>query len=241
MATVAPTQTDILTALRAFLVSILPPGVVVQQGQANRVAEPSAPDFVLMTPMLRRRLGTNVDTYGDVAFKGSISGTVLTVSAMQLGEIAVGNTLFGAGVAPGTTILAFGSGTGGVGTYTLSQAQSLASQQLAAGLETITQATQVTVQLDVHGPNGADNAQTISTLFRDGFACDALATSGVDVTPLYADDPRQMPFVNGESQFEFRWTVDVTMQVNAAALVPMQFADALVATPVSVHAAYPAD
>lgn len=63
-------------------------------------------------------------------FTGSISGTTLTVSAMTEGTIAVGQTLSGPGVTTGTTITALGTGTGGVGTYTVSISQTVASTSL---------------------------------------------------------------------------------------------------------------
>ena len=69
----------------------------------------------------------------------------------------------------------------------------------------------MTYQLDVHGPNSASNSQIIFTMFRSDIATDAM---GVNVVPLYASDPMQAAFVNGEQQYEFRWIVDVLVQVN---------------------------
>jgi hypothetical protein len=60
-------------------------------------------------------------------FTGSISGTTLTVTVMQSGTIAVGQAIFGQGVAQNTVITALGTGTGGVGTYTVSDSQTVAS------------------------------------------------------------------------------------------------------------------
>jgi hypothetical protein len=60
-------------------------------------------------------------------FTGSISGTTLTVSVMQSGTIAVGQAIFGQGIAQNTVITALGTGTGGVGTYTVSDSQTVAS------------------------------------------------------------------------------------------------------------------
>jgi len=54
------TDSDIFTALRAYLLATLPAGVEVLQGQANRVASATAANFVIMTPGARRRLATNV-------------------------------------------------------------------------------------------------------------------------------------------------------------------------------------
>jgi hypothetical protein len=161
--TLSLTESQTLTALRSFLISILPAGTEVVKAQDNRVPEPRGENFVTMTPILRDRLETNVHTYSD-----------------------------GYPSAPST--------------------------------KSILEPTKVTVQLDVHGPASADNAQVISTLFRDEYAVTAFAATGFDVTPLYADDPKQVPFVNGEQQVEERWIVEAVMQCNPSITVPQDFA-----------------
>ena len=87
------TQSQIMTALRSVLLAILPSGVAVIQAQDNLVPEPAGSDFVVMTPLMRTRLETNVDAYADAAFTGSVAGTTLTVSAVRLGAITVGATV----------------------------------------------------------------------------------------------------------------------------------------------------
>lgn len=237
----SPTQSEIQTVLRSFLLSILPAGVPVIAGQANRVPEPSSPDFVVMTPILRKRLETNTDIFADVSFTGSITDTTLDVTAVAFGTIAVGQTVFGEGVTDGTAITALGTGTGGIGTYTMNNSQTVASEKMASGTEAIRQPTQITMQLDVHGPNASDNAQTISTLFRDERATSFFAASGYDVAPFYADDPKQIPFVNGEDQYEFRYIVDAVMQANqTVSNLAQQFADQINVGLIEVDAAYPA-
>jgi hypothetical protein len=78
----------------------------------------------------------------DARFTGTINdggagaGTVLTVSAMSSGTIAVGDILRGTGIAAGTTILSQTSGTtGGVGVYVVSVSQNVPSMLIAAGNE----------------------------------------------------------------------------------------------------------
>jgi hypothetical protein len=61
------------------------------------------------------------------SFTGSITGTTLTVSAITSGTIVAGGTLSGTGVTAGTTISTQLTGTGGVGTYTVSVSQTVAS------------------------------------------------------------------------------------------------------------------
>lgn len=63
---------------------------------------------------------------------GSISGTTLTVSALASGALEIGATISGSGVTAGTTITAYGTGNGGVGTYTVSASQTVASTAITA-------------------------------------------------------------------------------------------------------------
>jgi hypothetical protein len=74
---------------------------------------------------------TNPDA-GNVAFTGSIVGTTLTVTAISSGALALGQILSGSGVSAGTVITAFGSGSGGNGTYTLNNSQTIVSESMTA-------------------------------------------------------------------------------------------------------------
>lgn len=71
-------------------------------------------------------------------FRGSISGTTLTVTAMNQGTISTGHTLVGmfsgSGVSASTTITGQNSGTpGGVGVYTVNNSQSVNATQFVTG------------------------------------------------------------------------------------------------------------
>ncbi len=94
----------------------------------------------------------------------------------------------------------------------------------AADAYDYTAPTQVSFQVDVHGAVSADNAQTIATLWRSPYAIDAM---GDGISPLYCEDPRQMPFLNAEQQAEFRWIVELQIQVSPTVSTPAQFADTL--------------
>jgi hypothetical protein len=63
---------------------------------------------------------------------GDISTTTLTVSAVTSGVLQIGQTIEGSGVTDGTIITAFGTGTGGVGTYTVSASQTVSSTTIFA-------------------------------------------------------------------------------------------------------------
>lgn len=228
MFSVAPTQSTINARLRSVLLGFLPAGIDVILGQTNRIAEPSGPDFVVFWPTGRRRISTNVDVAVDALFVGAISGAVLTVTSMNLGAIVQGMPIYAvAGMAAGTTITAFGTGTGGAGTYTVSPSQTFALGTISGGSQGVTQATEITIQLDVHGPASAENAQAITTLLRDGYAVDAFLALGSDVQTLYADDPKQVPFINGEMAYETRWVIECRLQANQVISVPQQFAGSI--------------
>ena len=70
--------------------------------------------------------------YGAAVVTGSISGGVLTVSAVTSGALGLGAELSGAGIASGTYINSFGTGTGGTGTYNVVGTTSAASTTVTA-------------------------------------------------------------------------------------------------------------
>jgi hypothetical protein len=75
-------------------------------------------------------MGTGVRPYTTTATggNGSVSSTTLTVTALNQGApIVLGTFVDGSGIADGTYISAFGTGVGGLGTYVLNQASSIAN------------------------------------------------------------------------------------------------------------------
>lgn len=80
----------------------------------------------------------SIEVTGEINNGGVLAGTTLTVSAVTSGVIYIGAVIEGTGVTVGTTITAFGTGTGGAGTYTVSVSQLVA-------LTTITSPVSVTV------------------------------------------------------------------------------------------------
>ena len=77
-------------------------------------------------------MGTGIRPY-TTTFTGSIATTTLTVTAMLQGApIVVGMYLDGSSVTDGTYITAFGTGTGGTGTYTVNQSVTASSTTITA-------------------------------------------------------------------------------------------------------------
>jgi len=130
--------------------------------------------------------GTNRYTWrisspSSAVFTGSISGTTLTVTAITNGTIAINQALFGVGVSQETVITALGSGSGGVGTYTINNSQTVTSQQMnstAVGAVvtgsisgttlTVTAVTSGTLFLGQTIEGSTVTAQTIITAFGTG-------------------------------------------------------------------------
>jgi hypothetical protein len=89
-------------------------------------------------------------------FTGDISGTTLTVSAVSIGVLEVGQVLSGSGVTGGTTITAYDTGSGSTGTYTVSTPQTVSSTTI----QTVTSPGIVTVSL---APQNGDQVSFATT------------------------------------------------------------------------------
>lgn len=238
---ITPTFSDILTTLRSFLLGALPQGTIVVRGQVNRVPEPPQQNFVVMTPIRIPRIRTNVDNEVDCLFTASIAGTVMTVTDISLGVIAPPAQLFSSDLVGGTaTVVSQISGVNGsIGTYRINTPQTMLSTLVSAGGSMLEQAGEFVIQLDVHGPSSTENVQIISTLFRDSYATDVFEALDPRIAPLYADEPKQIPFINAENQYEDRWVVEAHLQVNQIVTIAQQFMDDLVVDLVDVDATFP--
>jgi hypothetical protein len=101
--------------------------------------DPASPTPYAQGTVVVMQLASGAGTSG-VTVTGSISGSTLTVTAITYAlpygadphsyQIGVGSKIYGVGVAANTYVTALGTGTGGVGTYTVSGSQTVASEQL---------------------------------------------------------------------------------------------------------------
>lgn len=71
--------------------------------------------------------------------------------------------------------------------------------------------TKYGIQLDFYGPNSQTWAMQTMSLLRDEYATTIFPSN---IQPLYADDPVQIPLIDGESQYEQRWKLVATLQYN---------------------------
>jgi hypothetical protein len=158
-------------------------------------------------------------------FTGSISSTTLTVTSVLSGTIAVGQAIFGQGIAQNSVITALGTGSGGVGTYTVSDSQTVASTTInstaAAAIVTGSiSGTTLTVSAVTSG--SLKLGQTIEgTGITDGTIITAFGTGSggagtytvsasqtVSSTTIYAINWSVLPANDGP--FEGGGTVDIT-------------------------------
>lgn len=174
--TPALAQAQIDAILRSFLLTILPAGVVVTNAQQNRVAEPLAGNYVLVTLLSRRRLGTTMQAWDE----------------SPLGNPTVQQWI---------------------------------------------ESTSISMQLDFHGEGSTDNAQAFATLFRSDYAYQFMAALGL--YPDYCTDGAQMPFINGEDQWEDRWVVNAVFDANMIVTAPQQFMDTVNIGLIEVDSTYP--
>jgi hypothetical protein len=92
----------------------------------------SLPDFV-NDGSVSAKITLNGGPPAPVVFNGSISGQTLTVASLSSGTFQVGDTIAGAGVAPGTMITAI-TGSGAATVYTVNQSQTVAAAAMTAKL-----------------------------------------------------------------------------------------------------------
>ena len=76
------------------------------------------------------RYSWRISNPSSAQFIGYISGTTLYVTTMKKGTITANQQVFGDGIVAETIITALGTGTGGVGTYTVNNTQTKASTTL---------------------------------------------------------------------------------------------------------------
>jgi hypothetical protein len=65
--------------------------------------------------------------------------------------------------------------------------------------------------LDFYGPDSQEWAIKTVALWRDEYATEIFPSN---IQPLYADDPIQIPLIDGEAQYEQRWRLAGSLQYN---------------------------
>jgi len=81
--------------------------------------------------------------------------------------------------------------------------------------------SELTIQLDCYGTNAREQSAALMMLSRS----DLMISYGI--TPLFASDPHNLPFVDSEQQNRERWTLDLTAQFNTTWTQPIYSATEL--------------
>lgn len=173
------TALSALTALAAGTIKLTVNGSLVTSGSVNLSTATSYSDVAA-------RVQTALN-YADASFTGSITGNVLTVSAIASGALAVGQPLSDLlGNTPaGATIVSQLTGTaGGVGTYQLSVSAGapVASQAWTSGKLLVTYSSQLDAFTITLGTPGTTDTITVA---QDGTIATALkltAATGAEVS-----------------------------------------------------------
>ncbi|OAG75360.1 hypothetical protein Amal_03461 [Acetobacter malorum] len=118
----------------------------------------------------------------------------------------------------------------------LHQQIATSATRYTANTRIILQQQDITVQVSLFGAGAADNVQRISAVFQNGWAAEfftafhqstlAQTPPPPRIAPLYAGPARQIPFVNGERQYEEHWQIDLHLQASFALSLPQPMASA---------------
>lgn len=118
----------------------------------------------------------------------------------------------------------------------LHQQIATSATRYTANTRIILQQQDITVQVSLFGAGAADNVHRISTVFQNGWAAEfftafhqstlAQTPQPPRIAPLYAGPARQIPFVNGERQYEEHWQIDLHLQASFALSLPQPMASA---------------
>jgi hypothetical protein len=139
-------------------------------------------------------------------FIGSVgpSSTTLTVTTMKSGTIAVGQQLFGVGVTPETVITALGTGTGGVGNYTINISQTEPSEVFN------TAAVAARVTGSISGTVLTVTAVTSGTLYPGQTIQGTGVTAGTIITALGGSAALSFAITSGGTGYAVGDTITVT-------------------------------
>jgi hypothetical protein len=135
-------------------------------------------------------LGT-VNIFGSgypCSFTASITGTTLNVTSIVSGAIAVNQIIYALGVTKGTTITAFGSGSGGIGTYVVTPSQTVVNEVMNSFGGNLYNNMDPTFHNARHLPGGPDGLPTdvpvnISTVNQIGSAASFARSDHVHALP----------------------------------------------------------
>jgi hypothetical protein len=161
------------------------------------------------------------------------AGTVLTVSAVTSGTIYEGMVISGGSITAGTRITAFGTGTGGTGTYTVDTSQERSSTTITGNLPsqiTVAGSGLYNVQFSIQFVNADSNFHSTSVWLRKNGTDVADSNSEFSIPSKHGStDGRLIAALNyfvelaADDYLELMWSAqdsDISIQYLAAQTSP---------------------
>ena len=84
------------------------------------------------------------------------------------------------------------------------------------GVDTMTALILIDVQVDFYADNASANAQALEIASRSYIGTDYFKGEGVDVRVVSAQNPRNLTGIDASNQYEERWGVTITTEVNSS-------------------------
>ena len=84
------------------------------------------------------------------------------------------------------------------------------------GVDSISALVLVDVQVDFYADYAAQNAQILEIASRSYIGTNYFKASGVDVRVCTAQNPRNLTGIDASNQYEERWSVTITVEINSA-------------------------
>lgn len=84
------------------------------------------------------------------------------------------------------------------------------------GTDTITALILVDVQVDFYADYASQNAQMLEIASRSYMGTNYFKAAGVDVRVCTAQNPRNLTGIDASNQYEERWSVTITAEINSA-------------------------
>ena len=84
------------------------------------------------------------------------------------------------------------------------------------GVDTMTALILIDVQVDFYADNASANAQALEIASRSYIGTDYFKGEGVDVRVVSAQNPRNLTGIDASNQYEERWSVTITTEVNSS-------------------------
>lgn len=161
------------------------------------------------------------------SFVGTISTTTLTVTSISFGFLAIGQTIAGASVTAGSIISAFGTGSGGTGTYTISQSSTVAvAESMYSGVTIAQLDTARRILVTPGGDTGARTMLIVGTTARGTPISETVTlTSGSSTAVATLQD---FETVISATPIGAAWSANVTIGTNTTGSTSWHFVNAYV-------------